>query len=208
MPTLIVLISLFSSDATVQERMVDAAREVVGVPYEFGGRMRRPGEGIDCQGVLFYAAEAVGECGWKSYDTKPTRSVKHGELGRPVPGLDPIASTELDLADLRPGDVILLVEATENPKEPAIAELHGEPVWVWHTGLYGGNGTWLVGDHIAGEAVETDLLRYLRDNADAYTGLFVTRLTGTPRPQRCRHHPAMGLFRSALPARKPALLPR
>ncbi len=34
------------------ERFIAAARELLGIAYQFGGWMRRPGEGIDCQGVL------------------------------------------------------------------------------------------------------------------------------------------------------------
>ena len=72
--------------------LVNAARELLGVHYELGGRLRTPGEGIDCQGVLFYAAERIGSCAWKSFSVMPTKSVAWRELGRRVPGLDPVAS--------------------------------------------------------------------------------------------------------------------
>jgi len=174
------------------DAMIAAARRLLGTPYEFGGRMRAPDEGTDCQGVLFAAAEAVQPCGWRSFSTKPTRSVADGELGAAVPGLSPVRGEDLDPVRLEPGDIILFVGYDENPKEPSLANLTGRAVWVWHTGMYTGGGRFIVGDHIAGEVVETDLGAYLRDNRDAYPGLFVTRMTDGPRPRRCREHPALG----------------
>lgn len=166
--------------------MVDRVRETLGRPYRLGGRCRSAGDGIDCQGVLFYAAERVGECSWRSYSVNPTETVADRELGDPVPGLDPVASSDLALEQLLPGDVLFLVDEAENPAEPAIGTLAGTPVWVWHTGLYAGDGRWIVGDHYAGRSVETDLLDYLRDHAGAYQGVFVLRLTDPPRSARCR----------------------
>lgn len=125
-----------SSRTPWPERFVSAARELLGVPYSLGGRMRRTGDGIDCQGVLFYAAERVGRCGWKSFSVLPTVSVPAGELGAAVDGLAPVASFALDVSRLLPGDVLLLVGFSENPAEPSIGELQGRPVWVWHTDLY------------------------------------------------------------------------
>ena len=180
--------------AQVPHPMVRHARELLGVPYHFGGRLGAAPvgrEGIDCQGLLFYAAERTSGCGWRSFSVFPTESVRLGELGEPVPGLDPVATAGLRLADLRPGDVLLFVGADENPAEPAIAELGETPVWVWHTALYAGDGSFLVGDHFAGEAVELPLLPYLKEHADTYQGLFVTRMKDGPKPRRCRKHPPM-----------------
>lgn len=174
--------------------MVTHARELLGVPYHFGGRLGAAPvgrEGIDCQGLLFYAAERIGGCGWRSFSVFPTRSVASGELGARVPGLAPVSTADLRLTDLQPGDVLLFVGPEENPAEPAIGELKHAPVWVWHTGLYAGAGNFLVGDHYAGEAVEIPLLPYLTAHADAYSGLFVTRMTDGPKPLRCRKHPPM-----------------
>ncbi|MDY7231699.1 hypothetical protein [Hyalangium rubrum] len=178
---------------TSSERFVTAAREVLGVPYDFGGRLREAEDGIDCQGVLFYAAERVGQCGWKSFSVMPTQSVPDGELGVSVEGLSPVASSELELSKLQPGDVLLLVGHGRNPAEPSIGMLKGQPVWVWHTGLYSGGGKWIVGDHFAGQVVEVDLKQYLAEHADSYVGLWVTRMAEGPRPKRCRKHAPMKL---------------
>ncbi len=171
--------------------MVDHARATLGTPYRLGGRCKNAGDGIDCQGVLFYAAERVGECSWRSYSVNPTETVADRELGDPVPGLDPVATADLAVERLLPGDVLFLVDEAENPAEPAIGTLAGTPVWVWHTGLYAGDGRWIVGDHYAGRSVETDLLDYLREHAGAYQGVFVLRLTAPPRPARCRKGASM-----------------
>lgn len=167
-----------------------AAREVLGVPYLFGGRMRKPGEGLDCQGVLFYAAERVGRCGWKSFSVFPTKAIPSAELGAAVDGMTPVASAELDISKLLPGDVLWLVGYAANPAEPAIGKLGGLDVWVWHTGLYAGGGKWIVGDHYAGRVVETDLRAYLEEHP-SYAGVYVTRMTKAPAPVRCRRHAAM-----------------
>ena len=78
-----------------QTRLVSAARSLLGVPYSLGGRMRTPDDGIDCQGVVFFAAERAGNCGWRSFSTRPTRSVADEELGGRVPGMDPVAAEAL-----------------------------------------------------------------------------------------------------------------
>jgi hypothetical protein len=141
--------------------------------------------------VIFYALERVFGCGWRSYSVYPTKSVARRELGQRVAGLDPVPTEKLDVQRLLPGDVLMLVGPAENPAEPAIGRLGGDPVWVWHTGLYAGGGKWIVGDHYAGRAVETDLLEYLRAHRDVYSGLFVTRIIERPKLRRCRKHRPM-----------------
>ncbi|NTX35935.1 hypothetical protein HUA78_15925 [Myxococcus sp. CA033] len=194
--------------ARLAERFVLAAREVLGVPYVLGGRLREGGEGLDCQGVLFYAAERVGRCGWKSFSVLPTVSVPAEELGASVSGLSPVASSSLAVSRLLPGDVLWLVGFDANPAEGAVGELSGRPVWVWHTGLYSGNGKWIVGDHFAGEVVEVDLVTYLKEHADTYSGLVVTRMDQGPRPGRCRQHAPMPKPRATRTAPPGASLPR
>lgn len=89
----------------------------------------------------------------------------------------------------RAGTAVKLRESDVNPKEPSIGELEGVKVWVWHTGVYSGGGKWIVGDHFAGQAVETDLAAYLAEHADTYSGVFVTRpKPKAVRPTRCRKH--------------------
>ncbi|NTX17149.1 hypothetical protein HUA76_40885 [Myxococcus sp. CA056] len=194
--------------ARLAERFVLAAREVLGVPYVLGGRLREGGAGLDCQGVLFYAAERVGRCGWKSFSVLPTVSVPAEELGASVSGLSPVASSSLEVSRLLPGDVLWLVGFDANPAEGAVGELSGRPVWVWHTGLYSGNGKWIVGDHFAGEVVEVDLVTYLKEHADTYSGLVVTRMEQGPRPGRCRQHAPMPKPRATRTAPPGASLPR
>lgn len=187
--TLLIALSPAKGDA-----VVDEARKVLGTPYRLGGRLgagRDRREGIDCQGVIFFALERVFGCGWKSYSVYPTRTVARRELGAPVDGMAPVSSTKLDVTKLEKGDVLMLVGFDENPAEGAIGELDGRKVWVWHTGLYAGGGKWIVGDHYAGKAVEVNLESYLREHADTYAGVFVTRMKRRPNPRRCRKHRPM-----------------
>lgn len=186
--TSLVLVSLLAG-APVGDQLVSKARLFLDTPYSFGGR----GAGkIDCMGTVFAAAERVQRCGWKSFSYKPSVLAVDRSLGDPVVGLAPVASTKLDVGKLKAGDVLMLVAATENPREPAIGALDGHDVWVWHMGLYAGDGKWIVGDHFAGKVVEVDLVAYLKDHADTYEGVFVLRPEKVA-PTKCRTHAPMAL---------------
>lgn len=188
--------SAFALPPPKAEKMVKAARKLTGTPYNFGGRLRKSGPGIDCQGVIFAAAESVQRCGWKSFSVMPTQTVRDGELGQPVKGLSPIRSSKLDVKLLEPGDIVFLVSSTKNPAEEAIAFLEGRPVWVWHTGMATGEGQWIVGDHFAGEVIEVPLADYLAEHR-GYEGVYVLRMEHGPAPKNCRTHPAMGALKAS-----------
>jgi hypothetical protein len=161
--------------------MVERARSLIGTPYVLGGRA--PGKALDCQGLVFFAAQAARPCHWRSYSVYPTRAVKSAELGTPVPGLSPVSTAALDPSLLQPGDVVMLLDPTENPAEPALTELDGTPMWVWHEGLASGDGGWINADpHTTAE--EGSLIDYLRERE--YAGIFVTRMISGPKPTVCR----------------------
>ena len=190
---LVVLVSTLPSQALAPSSakvLLERARSYLGTPYEFGGRHRLVSggrrEGIDCQGLVFLAAQSLTRCSWKSFSVLNVDQVSRKELGSPVAGMAPIASADLDVSKLEPGDSLMLVAPDQNPAEGPIGKLGAHDVWVWHVGLYAGDGTWVVGDHYAGAVVETDLKTYLTDHADTYTGVFVTRMTNGPKPSRCR----------------------
>jgi hypothetical protein len=162
--------------------MLEAARHLLGTPYALGGR--EAGKGVDCQGVVFLAAQAVKPCSWKSYSVFPTKTVALKELGEPVPGLSPVSRETLDVTQLEPGDVVMLLNAVENIKEPAIAQLDGKDVWVWHMGLYSVDGKWIDADPFTGQVQEHPLTDFLSQHN--YAGIFVTRMKHGPHPSRCR----------------------
>jgi hypothetical protein len=134
--------------------------------------------------------ERISACGWRSYSVFPTASVRDRELGEPVEGLFPVATTALDAALLQPGDVVMLLAEVANPAEPALAELSGAPVWVWHVGMAIGGGRWINADPFSGEVQEGELAAYLKDHPE-YAGIAVTRMSGGPAPAVCRHHRSM-----------------
>lgn len=173
-------------------QMVSAARELVGAEYEFGGRLERDG-GIDCLGLVFYAAERIGPCGWRSYSVYPTRTVRRGELGEPVKGLAPVAIDALDVSKLEAGDVLLLLSSAENVNEPALTTLDGGKQWVWHTGLFTGDGGFIQAD--VPRVVESDLREWLDASGGAYDAVYVLRMKRGPSPKTCRSHPRMGASR-------------
>jgi cell wall-associated NlpC family hydrolase len=171
-----------------QEKLVVEARKVLGVPYVLGGRMRNDKDGLDCQGLIFFALQSISQCGWRSWSVMPTTSVK-GELGLPVQGANPVASDKIDVALLQPGDIIWFVDPIQNPAEPSIASLDDKPVWVWHTGMYSGDGKFIAGDHFAGKVIEEPLIAYAKLH---YSGIFVSRMKAGPEPAvRCRTHKKM-----------------
>lgn len=174
-----------------ERRVVDEARKILGAPYVLGGRLRDSSDGIDCQGLVFFALQPLARCGWRSFSVMPTKSIAARELGTPVAGLAPIATEKLDVSKLRAGDVIHFVGADVNPAEASIAKLDDKDVWVWHMALASGDGKFIVGDHFAGAVVEEDLLAYLREHSDVYQGVFVTRMSDGPRPAKCRTHAPM-----------------
>lgn len=164
--------------------LLAAARQLLGTPYELGARS--PGKGLDCQGVIFVAAQSVRSCSWRSYSVYPTKTVEWRELGEPVPGLSPVSRAELDTAKLEPGDHVMLLSPAENSAEPALTELGGAKQWVWHVGLYAGDGQWLNADPFAGKVAEQPLAAYLAEHD--YSGIYVTRMKNGPTPARCRRH--------------------
>ena len=169
--------------------MVAAARELLGVTYQFGGRLRN-GEGIDCQGLVFYALERIGACGWKSFAVNPTETVARKELGDKVPGLFPVATGELDASKLEAGDLVMLLADAENPREPSMVTAGETRLWVWHVGMATGDGKWIQADPFSGQVFEGELMTYLRDHPEYY-GIAVTRMAKGPRPRRCRQHAPM-----------------
>jgi cell wall-associated NlpC family hydrolase len=182
------LVLVLLAGPPVGEQLVTHARRFLGQPYVLGGRMhatKAAREGIDCMGLVFAAAEGVQRCSWRSFSYNPTTLLADETFGKAVPGVSPVATADLEVAKLAPGDVLMLVQSTENPNEPSIGKLGDQPVWVWHMGIYSGGGKWLVGDHFAGEVVEVELLPYLREHADAYDGMFALRPAKVA-PPKCR----------------------
>lgn len=173
------------------ERAVAEAKKALDTPYVLGGRLRHERDGLDCQGLVFFALQAVSRCGWRSWSVMPTHSVR-GELGLPVPGAAPVSAARAAevLPILEPGDILWFVDPVENPAEPSIAELDGRAVWVWHVGLYAGDGRFIVGDHFAGKVVQEELVPYVQAH---YAGVLVTRMRDGPRPTQCRQHAPMAL---------------
>ena len=162
--------------------LLAAARSMLGTPYVLGGRDAV--KGVDCQGIVFLAAETVKKCSWRSYSVYPTRTLKWRELGEPVPGASPAATATLEESLLREGDHVMLLSPAENTAEPALTDLEGVKQWVWHVGLYAGDGKWVNADPFSGKVSEQGLREYLE--AHGYSGVYVTRMKAGPAPRRCR----------------------
>lgn len=169
------------------ERLLTLAEQLEGVPYDFGGRLRGD-EGIDCQGIIFYATERLGRCDWRSWSVMPTRTLARRELG--APAFDKaMLKGELDLTQLTPGDVLFFLGRMENSKEPALLEVETAegpvPMWTWHMGLYAGNGEALHADPFTYGKVARQPLDALM-TAGGFEALFATRPTAKSKPKKCR----------------------
>jgi hypothetical protein len=170
-------------------RVVGAARELLGVEYVLGGRLKSARDGIDCQGLIFYGLERINRCGWRSYSVMPTESVAWRELGAPVAGLSPVATARLDGSSLQAGDVVFLLAPFGNPAEPPLAVIDGSSQWVWHTGLATDGGSWIHADYVTGRVREEELRGFLVTNS--YSGVFILRMDQGPAPRHCRSHAPM-----------------
>lgn len=168
---------LFAAPAQAQTAdrasLVTAARNYLDRPYSWGGR----GASLDCLGLIFKAWQDVTGTSWKRISVYPTTMVEKQQLGAPVPALDGVLTADIPWDRLEPGDFILFLGAAENHAEPALVTVKGTPLWVWHTALYSGgpDRRFVVGDHFAGEVVETELPRYLKEEGSGYAGIFVVR---------------------------------
>jgi hypothetical protein len=195
MALLVPIVALtLSLPPAAQAKVVAEARKAEGVAYHLGGRLgggRAKVEGLDCQGLVFFALQSLTSCGWRSWSVNPTESVK-GELGKPVDGLEPVAAADLEakLDELEPGDVVWFLDPTQNPAEPALTALAETPHWVWHVGLYTGDGNVITGDPFAGEVKEEPLVAYVNAH---YAGIYVTRMERGPKAAQCKAHAPMKL---------------
>jgi hypothetical protein len=107
----------------------------------------------------------------------PSVSVKRGELGTPVKGLDGVLRSELDPSLLNAGDVIFFLALDYNLKaDLPLFEKGGKKFGTWHMGLYHSyNGTdhWVIHAN-PGREVEITSLRQIYFDA-----IFVVRLPST-----------------------------
>jgi len=130
--------------------ILSAATQYKGTEYVFGGRLGKRGckrngkriqcrAGIDCQSLIFFAFEDTGEKRWWEYSVMPTISVKRGEFGQPVPGLDGVLRKELEPTLFAPGDVVFfLLEDYNFDVDGPLHEQDGRRYGTWHTGFYYG----------------------------------------------------------------------
>lgn len=93
-------------------------------------------DGIDCQSLIFFAYEQALGRAWTRYSVIPSVSIRRGELGRPVAGLDGALRDEVKPALLRRGDVLFFLLAGYNlDADQALFERTGTKYGTWHTGL-------------------------------------------------------------------------
>lgn len=153
---------------TRAERALAAGETLLGEPYRWGGRNEPGHPGVDCLGLLYLAWGSVTGTPWRRYPVNPSEIVASGLLGAPVPGLDGVLRAEVDMATLRPGDVLYFLMANYEIPDTPLWGHEGTPHWPWHTGLYVGEGRVL---HAAPGA----RVRHQDLSGIAFDALYVTR---------------------------------
>lgn len=166
------------------QQAIAAARALLGTPYVFGGRLRAHEGGTDCLGVIFAALEAATGCGWRSFTVSMTDAFARKEFGQMVEGFAPVRSVDAKFERLRPGDLLFFAGPLNNRGEPAAATVDGVGLWVAHTGMFTGEGRFIVGDHYAEKTIETELRAYL--NKHPYPYVFAVRPVSLPNVKVCR----------------------
>lgn len=136
-----------AAPTTSAEQIVRAAESYLGREYVFGGRDGRPGcrdgkkrvrcaGGIDCQSLIFFAYESVLGRAWTRYSVMPSISIRRGELGQPVPGLDGVLRDDVDRTRLRRGDVLFFLLDGYNLDADKPLLVRGDAQYgTWHTGI-------------------------------------------------------------------------
>lgn len=113
-----------------------------------------------------------------------TDAFARGEFGDLVEGFAPVRSEDAKFDSLRAGDLLFFAGPLNNPGEPAAATVDGVGLWFAHTGMFTGEGRFIVGDHHAGKTIETDPRAYLRSYPYPY--IFAVRPVSRPNVKVCR----------------------
>lgn len=196
------LLLLLASAPSPGQTLLRHALTLEGVEYDLGGRLQ-PGRGIDCQGIVFYALERMGRCDWRSWSVMPTKTFARQELGPPVVP-QPMLADAIVADKLREGDILYFLAPTENPREAPSFEIDVDgkatPLWVWHMGIYAGDGHVLHADPFRAGKVAKQPFSVVMNNG--FVALFATRIGAKTKPARCRRGKKMRAPAGAQPWRK------
>jgi len=148
--------------------LVVEARKSLDVPFRWEGRGTKRLPGLDCLGLLFKSLEATTGLSWKKWSVAPSRLIEQLE-GRQF---TIYLKKNRDLAIKRrmnSGDIVFLMWADMPTWDKPTGkvekiELDGSrrmaPMWIWHTGIYSGNGKFIHASPYSGGVVEEDLLDF------------------------------------------------
>ena len=119
----------FDELAKVRQELIvaalEAAKEVEGMPYRYGGVGRKDG-GFDCSGAMYYVLRKIGLDPPRTSSDQYLWVRKHSQI-------NPVAKTAKDteddsLDDLKPGDLVFW-SGTYEPKD-------GRTTKITHVGMY------------------------------------------------------------------------
>lgn len=100
--------SIYRENLSINERLLDIARQQQGVPYRYGGS--RPSDGFDCSGLIQFSYAQVGK-------HIPRTTKQQFQSRQPI-----------SLQQLRPGDLLFYATEGRRPGHVAIYLGQGEMI--------------------------------------------------------------------------------
>ncbi len=131
-------IPLTKAQAERAAKVLDAARTHLDKPWMWGGRDAEKHPGVDCLGLMFLADSAVSGRSWRAFEVNPSELVANEKLGNPVVGVAGVLRSELQIANLMPGDALYFLKANYQIEDEPLLVRGKTSYWPWHTGLYMG----------------------------------------------------------------------
>lgn len=171
---------LFASDSVdsfeenLGERFLEAAKKYLDVPFVWGGRSKKK---LDCMGLLFLAYKDITGNDWRQLSIYPSKLVKSEKLGKVVKGLDGVLRENLEVENLRKGDVLyFLVKEKVYDTDVPLVNIDSVSYWVWHMGIFAGTDTFGLPLCLHARPGDKAVIEPLEDVY--FEAIFVTRFWG------------------------------
>jgi cell wall-associated NlpC family hydrolase len=154
------------SPAQPGDSLVQMAGKYLGTPYGWGGRLTKKNPQMDCLGLLFRSIQRMYGIPWQRWSTTPSELINQltpdGSPGQTICVKDSIA-----LASLKNGDFLFFLGTDPLADLPVSVDAAGNLLYVWHTGIYAGNGT-VISAWPNQNTLGTDSGCVMRDNLKAF----------------------------------------
>lgn len=93
-------------------------------------------------GATFLAYTDLTGKDWKKLSVYPSKLVESGKLGKPVKNLDGVLRQNVNLSELKIGDMVyFLVTEKIYESDVPLVNINDVPYWAWRMGIYAGHGS-------------------------------------------------------------------